>query len=81
MFSKMTGDKLPKRSLTPYIFFVKDNMTKIKRDNPKMDNCDMISKISKEWNTLKPADKNPYVRRAEADKTRYMREKHKFKNN
>ena len=43
-------------------------------EKPNLDNKDLIRAMSEEWNKLTDEEKKPYVKKADADKKRYLEE-------
>ena len=65
----------PKRAISAFFFYNKERREKLKKEQPKLDNKEIIKTMSAEWNKLTDAQKKPYVQKAEADKKRYEAEK------
>jgi hypothetical protein len=73
--SKSVG---PKRGLTAYIFFCKDQRSVLKDENSELSTKELTSELGKCWRELSEKDRKPYVKLAEKDKIRYEEEKTKF---
>jgi len=69
---KRTG---PKRGLTAYIFFCKDQREVLKTEKPDLQTKDVTSELGLRWRALSEKDKKPYAKLAKEDKDRYDREK------
>lgn len=73
--SKKTKDpNAPKRACSGYIIFSQDRRASLVKEQPNLDNKEVISALSKEWNSMSDAKKAPYNKKAEADKARYKKE-------
>lgn len=70
----------PKRALSPYSFFVKEQRPLILAANPGMSFADVGRELGRQWNEMTPG--HPLRRRCEehaiADRMRYVREKTAF---
>ena len=64
----------PKRPISAYFFYNQERREKLKKEQPDLDNKDLIRAMSEEWNKLTDEEKKPYVKKAEADKKRYLEE-------
>ena len=65
----------PKRAISAFFFYNKERRPGLIKEQPKLNNKEIISTLSKEWKALSDAQKKPYVQKAEADKARYEKEK------
>ena len=65
----------PKRAISAFFFYNKERREKLKKEQPNLDNKEIIKTMSEEWNKLSDDQKKPYVVKAEADKKRYEAEK------
>ena len=65
----------PKRAISAFFFYNQERREILKKEQPKLDNKEIIKIMSKEWNELSDEKKKPYVEKAEADKKRYEAEK------
>ena len=65
----------PKRAISAFFFYNKERREKLKKEQPNLDNKEIIKTMSAEWNKLSDDQKKPYVQKAEADKKRYEAEK------
>ena len=64
----------PKRALSPYFFYMKTRRDVLKKEQPNLDHKQIISTLADEWNKLSESAKAPYVKKSEADKSRYEKE-------
>ena len=77
--TKAKKDKdAPKRAISAFFFYNKERRETLKKEQPSLDNKQIIATMSKEWNALSEEKKKPYVEKAEADKKRYEEEKKKY---
>ena len=65
----------PKRAISAFFFYNQERREKLKKEQPKLDNKEIIKTMSAEWNALSDEKKKPYIAKAEADKKRYEEEK------
>lgn len=65
----------PKRPLGPYFFYFKANNSKMKADNPELNQKNVVARIAADWKTLTEEEKQPFVDKSKEDKERYVREK------
>ena len=65
----------PKRGLTAYIFFCKNQRPIIKDNNPNLSTKEITIQLGKEWKELSENEKSPYNKLAQDDKKRYENEK------
>lgn len=70
--SKRSG---PKRGLTSYIFFCKDQRAILKEEDPDLSTKDVTAELGKRWKALSEKDRKPYDKLASKDKARYEKEK------
>jgi len=73
--SKKEKNKGPKRALSAYMFFVKDNRQKVLDKYPDLSFGEVGKKLGKMWGDMSDDEKAPYARSNKADKERYDREK------
>ena len=76
---KVKDPNAPKRALAPYIIFTIDRRAGFTKEHPSLNHKEIISGLSKEWNSLSETAKAPYISKAEADKARYTREMEAYK--
>ena len=65
----------PKRAISAFFFYNQERREKLKKEQPNLDNKEIIKTMSAEWNALSDEKKKPYVEKAEADKKRYETER------
>ena len=65
----------PKRAISAFFFYNQERREKLKKEQPNLDNKEIIKTMSAEWNKLSDDQKKPYIQKAEADKKRYEAEK------
>ncbi len=70
--SKRAG---PKRGLTAYIFFCKDQRAVLKDENSELSTKEVTAELGKRWRELSEKDRKPYEKLATKDKDRYEKEK------
>ncbi|CDW82148.1 UNKNOWN [Stylonychia lemnae] len=68
----------PKKVLTPYMFFVKENRPKIMRENASMSFLEVMREVGERWNKLSEIEKEPFKERSMEDKRRYLEEQEVF---
>ena len=77
--TKAKKDKdAPKRAISAFFFYNKERRETLKKEQPNLENKQIIATMSKEWNELSEEKKKPYIEKAEADKKRYEEEKKKY---
>ena len=64
-----------KKAISAYFFYIKERRESITKEQPSLNNKEIVKKMSEEWNALSDEKKKPYVQKAEADKKRYETEK------
>ncbi|KAJ3137650.1 Non-histone chromosomal protein 6, partial [Irineochytrium annulatum] len=64
----------PKRPLSAYMLWCKDNRDRIKEENPSAGFGDIGKILGREWKALDESDKEPYNQMMKKDKERYDRE-------
>ena len=65
----------PKRPVTAFFFFQMERRPTLKKERPDLENKQLISEMSAEWNKMNEKEKKKYVQKAENDKARYEKEK------
>ncbi|PSC71969.1 non-histone chromosomal 6 [Micractinium conductrix] len=71
----------PKRPLSAYMFFASDKRKELKKDQPTLTLGEVGKATGAAWSELTEKDKAPYVKKAEADKVRYEKEKAAYEKN
>ena len=66
--------RMPKKVLTPYMFFVKENRPRIMRENPNMVFLEVMREVGMRWGKLTEVDKEPFKERSNEDKRRFLEE-------
>jgi len=69
----------PKRNLSSYFIYVRENREKVIADNPGIGVTEITKILGAQWKELSAADKVPYEEKAAEDKVRYAREMDEFK--
>jgi len=70
----------PKRPLSAYMFFSKENRSKIEKENPTADFGEKGRLVGAKWKSMTPEEREPYVQKNLADKLRYDDELTQWKN-
>ena len=65
---------MAKRATSAYIFFVKDKRASIAIENPDMKFTDISKEVGKQWKSLSEKNKAKYIKLAEADKERFLKD-------
>eukprot|EP01130_Rhizamoeba_saxonica_P011737 TRINITY_DN487_c0_g1_i3.p1 TRINITY_DN487_c0_g1~~TRINITY_DN487_c0_g1_i3.p1 ORF type:complete len:142 (-),score=39.12 TRINITY_DN487_c0_g1_i3:50-475(-) len=68
----------PKRPLSAWNFYLRENHTRIKEEHPEWKLPDFISVLGKEWKALTKEEKAPYIEMNLKDKKRYKKEYLKY---
>ena len=68
----------PKKAISAFFFYNKERRPILKKEQPSLDNKQIIKTMSEEWNKLSDEKKKPYIAKAEADKKRYAKEKEEY---
>ena len=71
----------PKRSLSSYFIYVRDNRQKVIADNAGISVTEITKILGAQWKALSAEEKAPYEKLAAEDKLRYAREMDEFKKN
>ncbi len=64
----------PKKVLTPYMFYVKENRPRVMRENPTMTFLEVMREVGIRWARLTDEEKEPYKERSMEDKKRFLEE-------
>ena len=70
-----SGNKRPKRALSAYNIFFRDERLRLKQEGIKQSFSDLGKGIAGRWRRLSPLDRAPYLQQAGIDKVRYQQEK------
>ena len=65
----------PKRGMSSFMWFCKAKRAELKKERPELTFGEMGKVLGEMWKDLPEAKKAPYVKQAEDDKKRYMKEK------
>ena len=68
----------PKKGLSAYIFFCKNVRDSIKNEQPALSTKEITSALGKKWMSLSEEEKEPYVKLAVDDKSRFEEEKKNY---
>jgi hypothetical protein len=68
----------PKKGLSAYIFFCKNVRDSIKKEQPTLSTKEITSALGKKWMSLSEEEKEPYVKLAVDDKSRFEEEKKNY---
>lgn len=77
--TKKKDKNLPKRGLTAYMFFSKENRALIKEQNPEASFGDIGKLVGQQWKELNDKQKMPYIKKAAKDKERAAQELTNYK--
>jgi len=76
---KKKDPNAPKRALSAYMFFVKDNRKDIARRHPDEKITEIAKRLGSAWGKLTNAEKRKYQDKSDKDKDRYDREMKSYK--
>nr|AEG74031.1 HMGbox protein [Apopellia endiviifolia (species B)]AEG74035.1 HMGbox protein [Apopellia endiviifolia (species B)] len=76
---KVKDKRRPKRALGPYMYFCKDQRKEIQEQNPTMSFGDIGRVLGSQWGKLNEKEKQKYIRKAQTDKRRYVKEMKRYK--
>lgn len=68
----------PKRAISAFFFYNKQRRETLVKEQPNLNNKELIKTMSTEWNALSAEKKKPYITLAEEDKKRYEKEKKEY---
>lgn len=72
---KRTKDSnAPKKNLTAYMYFVKENRSRVAKQNQNATFGEIGGNVAREWRAISPENKKKYEEKAAADKVRYQTE-------
>ena len=72
---KIKKKYLPKKGLSAYLYYCQERRVTLKKEQPGLENREVVAVMSKEWNSLTPEQKEPYIKKQEEDQERYEHEK------
>ena len=78
-YKKQSKVGAPKRPLTAYFLWAKDNRESFKQQYPGAKVTEIAKYMGAEWKTLSASQKQPYVQKAEAAKKQYGQKAEQFK--
>ncbi|XP_075361546.1 transcription factor A, mitochondrial isoform X2 [Mycteria americana] len=67
----ISSDERPKRPLTAYFRFLKENNSAFRQKNPEMSNMELVKKIASVWKELPASQKQVYEEARKTDWQRY----------
>ena len=77
---KKKDPNAPKRALSAYNYFMKENRESIKSKMPAdTKNTEVVAEIGKQWSALSDAKKKKYNKMAAKDQERYAKEMEQYK--
>ena len=68
----------PKKVLTPYMFYVKENRPRVMRENSTMTFLEVMREVGIRWARLNDEEKEPFKERSMEDKKRFLEEQEVF---
>ena len=69
----------PKRAMVPFMCYSVEQRSAVKKKNPTLGIADISKILGKNWREMSDKAKEPYVKKAAADKVRYEEEMKNFK--
>ncbi|XP_071420108.1 transcription factor A, mitochondrial [Pithys albifrons albifrons] len=75
----ISSDQRPKRPLTAYFRFLKENRPAFREKNPEASNVDLVKKIAGAWKELPASQKQVYEEEKKTDWQRYIEQLAKYK--
>lgn len=75
---KKKDPNAPKRGLSAYMFFANDQRDNVREENPGITFGQVGKVLGDRWKALSEKDRQPYEKKAAADKKRYEDEKAKY---
>ena len=76
--SKQEDMSMIEKPIPALFFYQKERRESLKRQQPNLDNKQIVSKMSEEWNNMNDNQRSSYNKLAELDKVRYEREKMEY---
>ena len=64
-----------RKPVCAYSLFMKDHRQKTQQNNPLLDHVEVMKLVSNMWKNLSAEERKAYNDRAEADKTRYQKDR------
>ncbi|KAJ3438390.1 high mobility group protein [Anaeramoeba flamelloides] len=68
----------PKRNLSAYFFYVREQRTNVQRENPELKISEISRLIAQGWKNLSETERGPYHSLANEDKIRYKKEMEEY---
>ncbi|NXJ94807.1 TFAM factor, partial [Corythaixoides concolor] len=68
----ISSEERPKRPLTAYFRFLKENRAAFRQNNPEMSNLDLVKKMAGAWKELPASQKQAYEEARKTDWKRYQ---------
>ena len=53
----------PKKAISAYFFYIKERRESITKEQPSLNNKEIVKKMSEEWNALSNEKKKPYIKK------------------
>ncbi|XP_010187646.1 PREDICTED: transcription factor A, mitochondrial, partial [Mesitornis unicolor] len=75
----ISTDERPKRPMTAYFRFLKENHTAFRQKNPEMSSMELVKKIAGAWRELPASQKQPYEEARKADWQKYKEQLDAYK--
>ncbi|XP_075155176.1 high mobility group protein 2 [Haematobia irritans] len=75
---KINAEGAPKMPLTGYVRFMNDRREAVRKDHPTKNSIEVTKVIAEEWQALSSDVKGEYLKAAEVDKQRYVKELNTF---
>ena len=70
--------KKPKKCLSSYMIFVREERPRIIDDHPDLNVLDVMKEVGRRWQSLGEEDRSYYQSKANEDKIRYFREQEEY---
>lgn len=75
---KVKDPNAPKKPSTAYILYCKDELPRLKQEQPNVNQKDRLSLAGQNWKTLSDKEKEPYYQLEAKDKKRYQKEMEEY---
>ncbi|MCJ1277439.1 Non-histone chromosomal protein 6 [Puttea exsequens] len=75
---KKKDPNAPKRGLSAYMFFANEQRDGVRAENPNITFGQVGKALGEKWKALTAKEKEPYEKKAKADKDRYESEKQSY---
>ena len=60
---KIKKKYFPKKGLSAYLYYCQERRITLKKEQPGLENREVVAVMSKEWNSLTPEQKEPYIKK------------------